>query len=92
KEFLISLDLDPSFLYAYAPLVNIYIAENKPGSALPFIKKLTLIYPDDYRLMLLYAKVLAQNGDTQNALAAFEQAVTISHNNPSVVSYKKKIF
>lgn len=91
REFLISLDLDPSFLYAYAPLVNIYIAENKPEKALPFIKKLTLIYPDDYRLLLLYAKILAQTGDTEIALEAYNQAVRTSHNNPKVIEYKSQL-
>ncbi len=91
KEYLTSLDLDPTFLYAYAPLVNLYIQEKEPKKALPYIKRLTLIYPNDYRMLLLYTRVLYQAGDDTDALDAFNKAVALSHNDSKVVYLKNSL-
>lgn len=85
KELLHSLAIDPNYLYAYSGLVSIYDVQKRPEMTLPYLKRLTLIYPDDVKLILIYGEHLYAAGKYSEAELEFAKAIKITHSDPKLL-------
>jgi len=85
REFRTSLAIDPDYLFVYSPLITIYEKENQQIKALPYLKRLNLIYPNDLKLTIMYAQDLYKSGKTKEADVQFAHAIKLSHNDPKLI-------
>jgi len=85
REFLNSLAIDPSYLFAYGPLIIIYEKKREFTKALPYLKRMNRIYPSDLKLAIMYAQDLYSSGMRQEADVQFAHAIKLSHNDPKLI-------
>ena len=91
KEFLICIEMDSAYFFAYSPLIHLYIQDKQYDNALPLLAILTNVYPKDYNLFLIYAKVAYDAGRIDQAMTAFQQALAISGNDPRIAKLKAEL-
>ena len=85
REYLESLELDPNYLYSYPKLIQIYEKEGAFKKELPYLKRLTKIYPTDLRLQISYAKALWDSGEKAEAEKEFDTAISLSNDDPKLI-------
>jgi protein O-mannosyl-transferase len=84
QEFLKSLNLDPSYLYVYPLLINLYLKQYRYDRALHYVDRLVSIYPNDYKMIYLEGEILYKSGQLKSAEIMFKRALTISHTDPAL--------
>ena len=77
-ELQATLRLDPQFDQAKFYLADSYLAEQKPGEALPIIESYAKKYPRDYRALVDLGKARRDLGQLQPAQQALRDAVRVN--------------
>jgi tetratricopeptide (TPR) repeat protein len=78
------LELAPSFTPARHNTTIVLFRQNRPAEALPHLRKLLTDTPNDAHLRSMLAASLAMTGDTDGAIAAYEQVLAAAPAQPKL--------
>jgi tetratricopeptide (TPR) repeat protein len=78
-----AIELQPEFMTGYDALANIYAATKREGQALAKLEEILKKKPGDFRTLMQQGVLLERMGQTQKAIAAYQQLLDI---NPNFVS------
>lgn len=80
EEYIKTFQIDHDYFYVYSHLIDSFIETKEYDKALPFLERLTRVYPNDLKLTLLYGKLLFVAGQTDKAEIQFKKSLEISNN------------
>lgn len=84
EEMIKTFQADQNFFYVYPLIINSFIETEEYSEALPFVERLTRVYPDDLTFTILYGKLLFESDKKNQAEIQFQKALEISKNRPDV--------
>jgi len=80
-----SLELYPSHYRALISLSQALLDENKPGDALPYLKRAVRAEPSSWRAHAIYADAFLRQGSTDEAVKQAERALELGHGQAAIV-------
>lgn len=80
-----AIRIDPSFLYTYSLLIDLYLNEKNYVATLPLYEVLLKYFPNDLQVSMLYGQSLWMTGQTQAADQVWNLVYQKSNSDPRVL-------
>ncbi len=87
KNYLLAIDIEPTFMEAYRGLLELYIAADRPTEAGATLTRILQIEPTSMKDRLLLGNLLLNAGQPMRALAQFGAAMQISNNSDALYGF-----